>query len=144
MPQNDSIGLIRKLLPYSTAAVCLALLYLAWVFYSRRNDNAEFERRSEAKAAQQAKQTYEMYGAGQVKILLFYASPPVVRRGETTQLCYSIANATKVRIDHVAEPVWPSLSRCVPVKVKQSVTYTMTAEDDQGHLTEKTAEVAVQ
>ena len=43
---------IRALLPYTTAAVVLAALYLAWVFVSRWDENRRLER---AAAAQQAK-----------------------------------------------------------------------------------------
>ena len=51
---------IRKLLPYTSAAAVIALLYLAWVFYSRSNQNHELQREADEKAVEQARKTYEI------------------------------------------------------------------------------------
>jgi len=128
---NSPIQIIRKMLPYTTAAACLALLYMAWVFYSRWSENRELQRQADEEYIAQARKTSEMYGSGQLKILLFYAVPPVVARGESSQLCYSVANATTVTIDHGVEAIKPSLSRCVPIKPARSTTYTLSAADDK-------------
>ena len=143
MQSQESFKIVRKLLPYSTAAALLALMYLGWIFYSRWNERAEAQRAADAKQVEEARKTYELYGSGQLKILLYYASPPVIRRGGSTQLCYSVANATTVKIDQGVEDIKPSLSRCIPVKPSHSLTYTMTAADDKGHTTTKTVDVEV-
>jgi hypothetical protein len=138
------MGLIRKLLPYTTIAVCIALLYAGWVFYSRYRTNAELQRKAETRYVEQAKRTYEMYGAGRLKILAFYAMPGVVQRGGTTELCYGVANATSVSIDNGIEAIKPSLSRCLPVKITRRTTYTLKAQDEQGNHVEQSVDVLVQ
>jgi hypothetical protein len=121
----------------------LALIYMGWVFYSRASRNRELQREAEAKSAEQSRKTYELYGSGQLKIMLFYAVPPTVVRGQATQLCYSVSNAAKVKIDHGVEEIKPSLNRCVPAKPTVSTTYTITAADAQGHEAAKSIDVVV-
>lgn len=135
--------IIRKLLPYTTAAACLAVLYIGWVFFSRWNQNRELQHAAEEKSIEQARKTYEMYGSGQLKILLFYASPGVIARGGTTQLCYSVSNAASVKIDNGVEDIKPSLSRCLPVKPAHTTTYTITAADDGGHKATQSVTVVI-
>jgi hypothetical protein len=140
---TGSTQIVRKLLPYSTAAAVLALLYLAWVFYSRWTETRDAQRAAAEKEAEQSRKTYELYGSGQLKLMLFYASPPVVAKGGSTQLCYSVSNAANVKIEPDVEPIKPSLSRCVAVKPVRSTTYTITASDDKGHQSTKTVDVVV-
>jgi len=131
--EKRSMQVLRKVLPYTTAAVVLGALYTAWVFTSRWNDNRRME---QAAAAQQAKfdrEITEAYGSGQLKILSFYASPGMIRRGEKALLCYGVANAKSVRLDPAVERVWPSTSRCFPVMPDRDIRYTLTAEDAGGH-----------
>ncbi len=123
----------------------VALVYLGWVFFSRWQDNREIEER--AAARQRAKRaddqrTVEMLGGNRFDILAFYASPGVIRRGDTAQLCYGVSNAKSVRLEPQSDPVWPSYSRCVTVSPRKTTTYTLTAEDSEGHT--KTATVLVQ
>jgi hypothetical protein len=127
------IQLIRRMLPYTTIAACLALLYLAWVFYSRYATNRELQRQADEKTSAENRRIYELYGSGQLKIMLFYSNPAVVKRGETAQLCYSVSNAAKVAIDHGVEDIKPSLSRCVEVHPLRTTVYTLSADDGKGH-----------
>ena len=145
MSQTSSapFQIIRKMLPYTTVAACLALIYLGWVFYSRSSQNRELQRQADQKSAEQAQKTYEMYGSGQLKILLFYAVPAVVARGGPAQLCYSVSNATTVKIDQGVEEIKPSLSRCVPIKPARTTTYTLSATDDAGHRATQSVNVVV-
>jgi hypothetical protein len=142
-PSSPSFPIIRKLLPYTTAAALLALVYMGWVFYSRSSEDRELQRDADRKSVEEARKTYELYGSGQLKILLFYAAPAVVAKGGSTQLCYSVANATTVKIDKDVEDIKPSLNRCVPVKPAHSTTYTLTASDDQGHHTTQSVNVTI-
>jgi hypothetical protein len=145
MPETSPppFHLIRKLLPYTTVAALLALLYMGWVFYMRSSQNRELQRESDEKSVEQARKTYELYGAGQLKILLFYAAPAVVTRGGSAELCYSVSNATKVKIDPGVEEIKPSLNHCVPIKPAHATTYTLTASDDKGHQTTQSINVAM-
>jgi hypothetical protein len=131
------------MLPYTSVAALLALIYLGWVFYARSSQNQELQREADQKSVDQAKKTYELYGSGQLKILLFYASPPTLARGGTTELCYSVANATAVKVDQGVEEIKPSLNRCFPIKPAHSTTYTMTASDDKGHQVTQSVNVVI-
>lgn len=140
---RSPIEIIRKMLPYTTAAACLAVIYMGWVFYSRSSQNREIQQQAEEKSLEQDRKTYEMYGSGQLKIMLFYAVPPVVARGGSAQLCYSVSNAASVKIDHGVEEIKPSLSRCVPIQPGRSTTYTLSAKDDKGHSANQSVQVTV-
>ena len=142
-PFTSPVRIIRKILPFTTAAACLALIYLAWVFYSRSSQNSELQKQADEKSAEQERKTYEMYGSGQLKILLFYAVPAIIERGASAQLCYSVANAVTVKIDQGVEEIRPSISRCVPVKPAHTTTYTISAADEKGHETTRSADVVV-
>jgi hypothetical protein len=135
--------MVRKLLPYSTIAAALALIYMGWVFYSRAHQNSELQRQATEKSAEQSRKTYELYGSGHLKIMLFYAVPAVVPKGGSGQLCYSVSNAAKIEIDHGIGDTPPSLSRCIPIKPKESTTYTLTAADDKNNRATKTLDVLV-
>jgi hypothetical protein len=137
------VQIIRKMLPFTTAAACLAVVYLGWVFYSRWSDDRSLKQQAEEKSVEQDRKTYELYGSGQLKIMLFYAVPPVVARGGSSQLCYSVSNATAVKIDPGVEAIKPSLSRCVPVKPTHSTTYTLSANDDKGHRADQSTQITV-
>jgi len=108
-------GIIRKLLPYTSAALALAVLYVAWTFFSRWNDNRARERAAEAEKAKADAKIVEMYGSGNLKILNFYGSPGVIRRGGKWLLCYGVANAKTVRIEPGIEALATSISRCVAI-----------------------------
>ena len=145
MPQPSSgpLDIIRKLLPYTTVAAVLALLYVGWVFYARSDQNREIQREADQKAIAEARKTYELYGSGQLKILLFYAAPVAVAKGGSTQLCYGVANAATVKMEPAVEGVKPSLNVCIPVRPAHSTTYTLTATDDKGHSTSQSVNVII-
>src|ERR1700722_15764237 len=107
------MGLIRRLLPYTTATLVIALLYVAYVFYSRWDARRAGEQASADAKAKADAQIVKMYAGGELKILSFYATNGVVHRGEKTTICYGVANATAVRIEPEIRPLKPSLSRCM-------------------------------
>jgi len=145
MPQDsrEPFYIIRKLLPYTTVAAVLALLYVGWVFYGRSTQNHELQREADQKDIDQARKTYELYGSGQLKILQFYAVPAVVHPGATTQLCYGVSNATTVKMEPGVGEIKPSLNHCLQIKPSHSITYTLTASDDQGHSTSQSTDVVI-
>jgi type IV pilus biogenesis protein CpaD/CtpE len=85
----------------------------------------------------------EQQPASSVKIIQFYPNPPAVGKGEKTLLCYGVEHASAVRLSPPVEKVWPSPSRCFDVAPAVTTTYTLTAEDSQGHSVSRTAEVVV-
>ena len=51
----------------------------------------------------------EQLGGKELAIQNFYATPGTIRRGETVQLCYGVANARTVKLQPQSNPVWLSL-----------------------------------
>ena len=74
--------IVRKLLPYTTAGVIVAVIYLVWVFAARWSENRRIAAEAEEQRAKLDRQVTTMYGDGKLKILNFYATPATLRRGE--------------------------------------------------------------
>lgn len=122
-------------------SITIAALYLGWTFYSRWRDNRAFISKLEQTKAEQNRPFLEAYEGG-IKIMGFYATPGVITRGKKAQLCYSVVNCERVRIEPPVGDVWPSRSRCVDVSPKSDTTYKLIAEDAEGNV--KTTSVTVQ
>jgi len=135
---------LRKLLPYSSAGLVIAILYVAWTFFSRWHNTSSVERTANAEKARANAKIVEIYGNGSLKIMHFYAMPGVIRRGQKGLLCYGVANAKTVRIDPGVEPVKPSISRCLEISPAADTEYTFTAEDESGHSATASVLVRVQ
>jgi len=139
-------SLFKNPLLYSTAVLVVAALGVVWVLVSRWEENREIERRANAerveKQREQDRITLEQMGGNELAIQNFYAIPGMIRRGESTQLCYGVANAKSVTLEPQANPVWPSYARCVDVTPVKTTTYTLTIADAAGHI--KTASLEVQ
>ena len=135
---------LRKLLPYTTAGLAIAILYVAWTFFSRWHDNSVIQRSADAEKAKAEAKIVEMYGSGKLKVLNFYATPGIVARGRKGLICYGVANAKTVRIEPGVEALAPSISRCVEISPLKDTQYTLTAEDESGHSETKSVLVKVQ
>ena len=122
----------------------LVLLYAGWVLYSRRTDNARITEEAERKRILAEGKVVDKLGGGKLKVLMFYANPPIVGRGERTLLCYGVAGAKAVRIEPNVEEIGPSLSRCVEVFPKQTTAYSLIATDAGGIEEKSEIEVRVQ
>ena len=109
------VSLLRRLLPFLAAAVAAAVLYDAWVFYSRWSDARHAEQARREKEAGDARKTLQMLGGDQLKILDFYASPAAIKRGGQTLLCFGVSGASSVYIEPHVPDVHPTLSRCMQV-----------------------------
>jgi hypothetical protein len=132
---------MRKMLIVRCVAVAAVGIYLGWVFHSRWRNNQALIQRLKAPVEARDRAFVEAYGGG-IKIMSFYAVPSTIRRGETAQLCYSVANAESVRIEPPpVEGIWPSLSRCVAVAPQTDTAYRFIAKDAQGNT--KTADLTV-
>jgi len=127
----------------SAIVMCLGLVYVGWVFFSRWQTNREIEERIAAERRAQAAAAFEGMGGDRFEILSFYASPGVIHRGEESTLCYGVSNARKVTLEPQSNPVWPSQGRCVNVAPSKTTTYNLTATDAAGHTTSATAVVEV-
>lgn len=125
--------IVRRLLPYTTAAAIIAILYVGWVFFSRSHQNRELEQKAETQQIENTEKTIDLAGGESLKILNFYLNPEVVPRGTKGRLCYGVANAKSVKLDPSFEPIWPSLGRCIEISPTGETTYTLTATDAQGH-----------
>ncbi len=126
------MGLLRRLLPYTSIAVVLALAYAGWTLLSRKRVDRIKEQAAEAEKGKADRKIVQAYGEGGLKILMFYANPPTLRPGEKGLLCYGVANARTIRIEPQLEAVTPSLSRCLEVSPRVNTKYTLIAEDAAG------------
>jgi hypothetical protein len=124
--------------------VLLAFAYSGWVIYSRRAQNREIERQAEMDKAKSDQKILDQVGGDELKVLMFYANPPLVRKGERGLLCYGVSNAKTVMIEPPVDGVGPALSRCVEVRPTRDTEYTLTAKDDKGREVSQTVPVKVQ
>lgn len=67
-----------------------------------------------------------------MQLIMFYASPGVIEKGDSTSLCYGVAQAAKVRLDPPVANMWPSLNRCFTVTPEADTTYRLVLEDAKG------------
>ncbi len=132
-PEPKHRPILEKLLPYTTVAMIIAALYVAWTFYSRYESNKEAVERIAAEKAEKRKQVVnEIYGSGEIRFTTFSIDTRVLKRGETAQLCYGVVNAKTVKLDPPVEPIKPMYFHCVEIAPKKTTTYTITAENGTG------------
>jgi hypothetical protein len=146
-PEPEKPAPLKNPLVYSSIALLVVVLYVGWVFFSRWHENRGIERAAAGKAAamqqQQDRTTVEEMGGKELAIQSFYGTPGVVRKGESVQLCYGVANAKTVTLVPQDNPVWPSYSRCVDVKMEKTTTFTLTATNAAGKSVNSTVEIKV-
>lgn len=136
MPENPnqlSASVMRKILPFTSAAVLIALIYVAYIFYSRHEDQKEAVQQATEKQAADNRKVAELYGGDQLKILDFHATAGPLQHGETAQLCYGVSNAQSVTIEPEVHDVPPSYSNCAKIAPKKDTVYTLTATDKKGN-----------
>jgi len=133
-PSRKSGSRLEKLVPYTTIAVIIAALYVAWTFYSRYESNKRAVQQIQAEREAARKRVVDqIYGSGEIRFNAFSADSGVLKRGQSTQLCYSVVNAKNLKLDPPVEPVKPSYHHCFEIAPKKTTTYTITADDDAGH-----------
>ena len=132
---------------YSRAVIAIVAVVVVWILLSRWLDNRAYERRVREERAQKQREsdraTLEMLGGKELAIQNFYAMPGNIRRGESVQLCYGVANAKTVTLEPQSNPVWPSYSRCVEVSPTKTTSYTLTIADASGHTLSQSLTVTV-
>jgi hypothetical protein len=124
---------IRRALPFLSVALFLGLLYDAWIFYSRWNNSRQVEQKRVEKEAQGARQTLNLIGGEQLKILSFAAAPSVIHRGGKANVCYSVVNAKTLRMEPADGDVYPALSHCLQISPRKTTEYKLIAGDQAGH-----------
>jgi hypothetical protein len=113
---------LSRLVTILWVPVLLSALYTGWIFWQRRAAN-----RVPGGQPEWGTNPMATYG-NTLKILQFYAREREIAPGEKALVCYSVVNATAVRLDPPVERVWPAVSRCFTVAPVQSTRYTLTAE----------------
>jgi len=146
-PVSEPRSLLKNPLVYSSAVLVVVVLGVVIVVFSRWQDRRNIEHQEAQERAEkqheQDRLAVEQLGGRELAILNFYASPATIRRGESSRLCYGVANAKTVKLEPQSEPVWPSGARCVDVNPLKSTTYTLTIEDAAGKTQSQDIEVAV-
>ncbi len=146
--RNESLYLRNPLLLlYTSAVVVVALLGVVFVMVSRWQEHRSIDRQAEEQRAEKQREedrvAVKQLGGKDFAILSFYASPTVIRRGESAQLCYGVSNAKSVKLEPQPQPVWPSAAHCVDVSPTKSMTYTLTIADAAGATKSQTVEIKV-
>jgi len=126
--------------------ILVAAVYLGWIFFSRHRENQQYNQRvrdTQTQKQHEADQaTIQQLGGNALAIQMFYATPEI-RRGQTAQVCFGVANAKSVTLEPQSSPVWPSHSLCVDVKPTKTTTYTLTATAPDGKSLSQQVTVAV-
>ncbi len=130
-------SLFKNLSLYSWGALSIAALVVVGILFSRWWQNRSIDYRARETRAEKQREddraTLEQMGGKDLAIQNFYATPGQIRRGQSVQLCYGVANAKTVKLEPQPNPVWPSYSRCVDVSPDKTTTYTLTIADAAGH-----------
>jgi hypothetical protein len=143
--EQESHSVIRRILPFTTVGVILAVIYVGYVFYSRWSENREAQEKARQHEVTEAQKTIDAYGGGHVKVLNFTIGPSVVHRGEKVTICYGVSNAKTVSIDPKPQgDTWPSLSRCVEAFPTNDTTYTITAKNEKGETDTQSLSIKIQ
>ena len=136
---------LKKLLPITSIGCILALLYVAYVFYSRHQSDVEALARLEAgQQAARQKTVDTVFGHGEIIFNQFSVDTMLLKRGQTAHLCYGVENATTVKLDPPVEAIKPTVHHCVDISPKQTTTYTITADDGKGHTKSESLELKVE
>jgi hypothetical protein len=145
-PEQKAPHTVRNMWRIFGATVAIIVIYMAYTFWSRWQENQDLAAKQKAAQAaeqrEEAQKTYDTLGGSEFKINSFYASPGTIHRGDTVDMCYGVSNAKSVKLDPPDANVWPSNDRCLQISPKKTTTYTFTAEDGQGHI--KTANLTIQ
>src|SRR5258708_19394947 len=93
----------------SGAVLGVVALAVVWILAARWLENRNFEKRAREERTQKQQEqdriTLEQMGGKELAIQNFYASPGIIRRGETVQVCYVVANAKTVKLEPHSNPV---------------------------------------
>jgi hypothetical protein len=140
---KPSVSLLRHTLPFLTIALLAAVVYDGWVFYSRWSHARQVERTQQETEAADARKALDMLGGGSLRLLSFYATPGVIRRGDHASLCFGVIGAQSVRMEPAIKALHPALSDCLQVSPTKDTDYKLIAEDGAGHSATSTVKIRV-
>jgi hypothetical protein len=149
LPQSDPPAKYNFKNPflYSWGVLVIVAFVAVWILFSRWRENRSIESRAKEEQAQKQREqdraTLKQMGGKELAIQNFYAIPAEIRRGQSVQLCYGVANAKTVKLEPQSNPVWPSYARCVDVSPIKTTTYTLTIADAAGNTKTQSLEVKV-
>ena len=144
-PEPVKPSALQRILPYTTVLLVIALGYLGWTFYSRHQAEKDAQQAIEAKKHEREQTVVDqVFGNGEVSFTTFGADSGSLKRGETTQLCYGVVNATTVKLDPPVEQAKPTYHHCLEIAPKKTTTYTITASDAKGHTKTESVTVKVE
>jgi hypothetical protein len=83
--KNKDVNL-RRILPWLTVILLIAVIYDGAIFYSRWSANQAVSQKQEAKETEHARNVVKMLGGDELGILSFYAAPCSIRAGGLTKL----------------------------------------------------------
>ena len=137
----------RNPLLYSSAVVLCVAIYVVFILFTRYESNRRYQEQIKARQDAQRRAddaaAIEQLGGSELAIRGLYVSPRAVHPGESAQLCYDVANASKVSLDPPVGAVWPSHSRCLNVAPKKTTTYTLTITGASGKTVSEQVELRV-
>jgi hypothetical protein len=124
---------LRAILPYTTVLTIVVALYAGWTVWSRHESAVEATRQAQEKAAAaEQERAADITAHGELTFTTFYASNAIVKRGESTRLCYGVMNAASVKLDPPVEPLHVTARHCLDISPVKTTTYTITATDSAG------------
>ena len=133
-PEPKPSSPLQKVLPFTIIGVIIALLYVAWTFYSRHASDLEAQKQIAAKQEEaRQRQNKLIFGGGEIRFLNYSADSGLLKAGQTAQLCYGVVNAKTLKLDPPVEDVKPSANHCLEIAPKKTTIYTLTAGDGAGH-----------
>jgi hypothetical protein len=146
-PDRPSKSRFKKPSFYSKVVFTIAAIIVFWIFFSRwwQNRSIEYRAKDAAATKQRAEDraTLDQMGGRELAIQTYYATPGEIRRGQSVQICYGVANAKSVKLEPQSNPVWPSYSRCVNDSPAKTTTYTLTIADAAGNTKSQSLTVQV-
>ena len=127
------LAFLRRIWPLLTVMALIGAAYDGWIFYDRWQSDRDAERAHADAEAERARKTIAAIGGADFGIRSFYASPPVIHRGEPASLCYSVFGATTLRLDPPLAEVYPTFNHCIQASPGKDTEFTLTAADAAGH-----------
>jgi hypothetical protein len=129
----DAVQILRRALPWVSVAVLAAVAYDGWTFYSRWKSARDIDQARQAEEARRARQSVDLMGGTNFRIMNFYAVPQTIRRGSEARICYGVYGAKQVRMEPAAQDLHPGVNYCFQVAPKKDTEYKLFAEDGAGH-----------
>src|SRR5580700_10843138 len=146
-PETEKKSILKNPFVYSSLLILVVAGYVVYILVSRYESNRQYVERNTEKQAEQRREddrrAVEQLGGSDLAIRSMYVAPAAIKRGESAQLCYDVANAKTVTLDPPVGEVWPSHSRCLNISPRKTTTYTLTIKDAAGKTVSQTVELPV-